>query len=102
MAKRRGSGRSPLRKAAVSGPQTLDRAVDIVALALQVADLVHDLLRLQLLLKIRRVVRAAASDQVVDLRQRESELLAAQDHLDPNPVCGAVEPGVAFTPRLDE
>ncbi len=66
------------------------------------ADLVDDLLWLQLLFEIGRLIGALAADKVIDLGERKSELLAPEDHLHANAIDSTVVARVALAPRLDQ
>ena len=80
----------------------LDGALDLDSLTFKVTNLVHDLLRLQSLLEIRRVGRTFAADKVTDFMQGETELLSTQNHLDAHAISCAIQPGSTFPPRLNE
>src|SRR5208283_3994769 len=67
-----GSGGRVLGQPAVGRAQALDRAVDLVTLSLEMANLIDDLLRLQLLFEIGRFVYPLAANQIVDLGEREA------------------------------
>src|SRR6185437_10394506 len=79
--RRRQSGGGVLGEAALRRAQPLDRPLDLAALALQVADLGDDLLRIELILEIRRFARPLAADQILDFGEGEAKLLALEDHL---------------------
>src|SRR6185437_4724282 len=99
---RRQSGGGVLGEAALRRAQPLDRPLDLAALALQVADLGDDLLRIELILEIRRFARPLAADQILDFGEGEAKLLALEDHLHPHAVGRPIIPSVAFPARLDE
>src|SRR5208337_4236848 len=86
----------------VGRAEPLDGAIDLIALAFEVTNLADDLMRLQPLLEIRRLVSALPADQVVDFGQGEAELLSPQNHLHAHPISGAIEAGIAFSAWLDE
>src|ERR1700730_4558630 len=71
--------------------QGIDSRIDLAALAFEVADLRRDLLRQQTHLEFRLAgILSPASKDVMNLGQRESELLAFKYHLEVKPVAGII------------
>ena len=104
---RRQSGGDAVGEAVLRRPQPLDRALDLVALPLQMADLGHDLLWIQLIFEIDRFSRPFTANQVLDFGRGEAELLALEDHFHPDAVGCAIVAGVpsrrgSISPRSSE
>jgi hypothetical protein len=75
----------------VSLAQGRDRLVDLTALAFEVVDLGGDLFRQQTHLDVHlaRIIPPASED-AVNLGQRESEGFALENHLEMKPVAGII------------
>ena len=71
--------------------QGIDSCIDMAALAFEVADLRRDLLRQQTHLEFRLTgILSPASEDVMNLGQREPELFAFKNHLEMKPVADIV------------
>jgi len=83
--------------------QGIDSRIDLAALAFEGADLRRDLLRQQSQLEFRLAgILSPASKDVMNLGQREPELLAFKNHLEVKPVAGIVPAIGALTPRAQQ
>jgi predicted component of type VI protein secretion system len=83
--------------------QGIDSRIDLAALAFEVADLRRDLLRQQTHLEFRLAgILSPASKDVMNLGQREPELLAFKNHLEMKPVAGIVAATGPFPSRVQQ
>jgi hypothetical protein len=83
--------------------QGIDSRIDMAALAFEVADLRRDLLRQQTHLEFRHTgILSPASEDVMNLGQREPELFAFKNHLEMKPVADIVPATGAFPSRVQQ
>ncbi len=81
-------------------PQGCDSLIDLAALAFEVADLCRDLLRQPTHLELHLAgIIFPASNDVMNLGEGESELLAFENHLEMKPVAGIVPADGSFPSR---